>query len=169
VNWVVPLPLPSLSFGLTAMLTPLLGFEEETVSFGVTYIAVIVVLALIVTLVVRDVPASTPFFCHFWKMLPFAVEAAARVTVVPLLYLRVNCVVPLVFPSLSAGDTAIATPLLGLDEATVNVYESAKAAGTPNMHIIAMILSSANAFFIMFLQILIALIRIPFDPRCSQR
>jgi hypothetical protein len=37
---VVPLPLPFLSFGLTVIATPLLGFEEATVRVYVSALAV---------------------------------------------------------------------------------------------------------------------------------
>jgi hypothetical protein len=52
-------------------------------------------------------------------VLPFTDEGAVSVMLVLSEYLLVNWVVPLPFPSLSFGLTVTATPLLGLEEATV--------------------------------------------------
>jgi hypothetical protein len=68
----------------------------------------------------------------------------------------VNWVVPFPRSFLSLGLTVMATPLLGFEEATVNVYveddssSSAKAAGITKAHIMAMTLSSTTTFFIIF-------------------
>ena len=78
-------------------------------------------LASIARLAVSDVVKSTPSSCHFWKVLPPAVDGAVRLTLVLVLYTRVNCVTPLPWPLLSFGLTVTLTPLAGLEEATVRV------------------------------------------------
>ncbi len=57
---------------------------------------------------------------HEEKGFPLAVAGAVRVTVVPVVYVRVKLVVP--FPALlmSLGETVIPTPLEGLVEFTVS-------------------------------------------------
>ena len=57
---------------------------------------------------------------HDEKMFAPEVAGAVRTTEVPELYIRVKLVEPLPLPLLSAGKTAIATPLAGLDESTVS-------------------------------------------------
>jgi hypothetical protein len=52
-------------------------------------------------------------------VLPLAVDGAVKVILVLSEYLLVNWVVPFPFPSLSFGLAVMATPLLGLEEATV--------------------------------------------------
>jgi hypothetical protein len=59
-------------------------------------------------------------------LLPPAVEVAVKLTDVLLLYVRVNCVVLVPCPLLSFGLTVIVTPLVGLEEATVNVRTGCK-------------------------------------------
>jgi hypothetical protein len=44
----------------------------------------------------------------------------------------------------------MATPLLGLEEATVNVYVAAKAVGTAKTHTMARILINTKTFFIIY-------------------
>ena len=59
---------------------------------------------------------------HDEKAFPPAVPGAVNVTVVPELYVRAKLVVPFPELLLSAGDTAIATPLAGFAESTVSTY-----------------------------------------------
>jgi hypothetical protein len=55
------------------------------------------------------------------KLPPSVVAGAVNVTVVLLLYVLANCVVPLPRPLASFGLTAIETPPVGFDDATVRV------------------------------------------------
>jgi hypothetical protein len=59
--------------------------------------------------------------------------------------------VPLPCPFLSFGVAVIATPLLGLDEATVSVYVAANAVGTAKTQTMATILIKDKVFLIIIL------------------
>ena len=76
-------------------------------------------MAFIVT--VQAVPDTLSQPVQKEKLWPPAVGAADKVTTLPLLYMSVNRVVPLLLPPLSVGLTVIATPLPGLVEATVRI------------------------------------------------
>ena len=80
--------------------------------------AVTVVLAVIDTVQVTVLAEVQPV--HEEKVLLPEVAGAVSVTVVPELYIRVKLVVPFAALLLSAGETAIVTPLAGSVESTVS-------------------------------------------------
>src|SRR5829696_5901289 len=97
------------------MPTPELGFVEATVSvrgaIGVEYTAVIARFASMVTVVDKFELTSIPSRCHLRKVLLPDVDGAVTVTTTPLLYVRLNWVMPLPCPPLSFGLTEMLTPL----------------------------------------------------------
>jgi hypothetical protein len=58
---------------------------------------------------------------HDPKTLDPAIEGAVRLTLVPLLYIRVKLVLPELLPLLSTTETPMPTPLAGLVELTVKL------------------------------------------------
>ena len=80
--------------------------------------ALMVVAASMLTLVLRLVEWSTPFFCHFWKAEPATVAGALRLTMVPWLKLRVKLVLPPAAEFLSGGLIATGAPDDGEDSTT---------------------------------------------------
>jgi hypothetical protein len=82
-------------------------------------LAVTVVFAVKVTLHVVPVLVVQPL--HEENVSVPDVAGAVSITAVPELYIRLNSVVPLELPLLSAGEAEMATPADGFVEATLSV------------------------------------------------
>src|ERR1051325_3627907 len=88
---------------------------------GSAYTAVNVYPASIVIVIVCAVLQSVPSLCHLVNGFVLAAPGAVRVTRALRLNVLLNGVTPSLRPLTSAGATAIATPLLGLDDVTSRV------------------------------------------------